>query len=140
MRTRFGSRLCLRRYEQKDHDAVCVLHRAALGCAGADDGHGPSDDDLHQIEAVYVRAGGEFLVGEVGGAIVAMGPLRRTGPERGEIRRMRVAPTHQPQGFGRHSKTNAANERLAQHLWAHRGDLFTFLRQPGWTPPTGVRS
>jgi transposase len=28
-------------------------------------------------------------------------------------------------------KTNAANERLAQHLWAHRGDLLTFLRQPG---------
>src|SRR5262249_37231732 len=28
-------------------------------------------------------------------------------------------------------KANAANERLAQHLWAHRGDLFTFLRQPG---------
>jgi transposase len=27
-------------------------------------------------------------------------------------------------------KTNAANERLAQHLWAHRADLFTFLRQP----------
>ena len=28
-------------------------------------------------------------------------------------------------------KTNAAKERLAQHLWAHRDDLFTFLRQPG---------
>jgi transposase len=28
-------------------------------------------------------------------------------------------------------KTNAANERLAQHLWAHRDQLFTFLRQPG---------
>jgi transposase len=28
-------------------------------------------------------------------------------------------------------KTNAGNERLAQHLWAHRDDLFTFLRQPG---------
>jgi transposase len=28
-------------------------------------------------------------------------------------------------------KANAANERLAQHLWAHREDLFTFLRQPG---------
>ena len=25
-------------------------------------------------------------------------------------------------------KANAANERLAQHLWAHRADLFTFLR------------
>src|SRR5262245_36259972 len=28
-------------------------------------------------------------------------------------------------------KTNAANERLAQHLWSHRDDLFTFLRQSG---------
>jgi transposase len=28
-------------------------------------------------------------------------------------------------------KMNAANECLAQHLWAHRADLFTFLRQPG---------
>jgi transposase len=28
-------------------------------------------------------------------------------------------------------KTNAANERLAQHLWNHRNDLFTFLRFPG---------
>jgi transposase len=28
-------------------------------------------------------------------------------------------------------KTSAANERLAQHLWAHRDELFLFLRQPG---------
>jgi transposase len=28
-------------------------------------------------------------------------------------------------------KTNPANERLAQHLWNHRDELFTFLRQPG---------
>jgi hypothetical protein len=28
-------------------------------------------------------------------------------------------------------KMNAANERLAQHLWPHHDDLFTFLRQPG---------
>jgi transposase len=27
--------------------------------------------------------------------------------------------------------TNAANERLAQHLWNHHNGLFTFLRQPG---------
>jgi transposase len=26
---------------------------------------------------------------------------------------------------------NAANERLAQHLWDHRDDLLTFLPQPG---------
>jgi transposase len=28
-------------------------------------------------------------------------------------------------------KTNAANERLARHLWNHRYESFTFLRQPG---------
>jgi transposase len=28
-------------------------------------------------------------------------------------------------------KSNAANERLAQHLWKHRGQLLTFLRVPG---------
>src|SRR5262245_28401692 len=27
-------------------------------------------------------------------------------------------------------KTNTANERLAQHLWNHRAELFTFLCQP----------
>jgi transposase len=41
-------------------------------------------------------------------------------------------------------KTNAANERLAQHLWAHRDDLFTFLRQPGldatnWRAESAIR-
>src|SRR5262245_49478128 len=28
-------------------------------------------------------------------------------------------------------KVNAANERFARHLWAHRDQLLTFLRQPG---------
>ena len=42
------------------------------------------------------------------------------------------------------SKASAANERLAQHLWAHRDDLFTFLRQPGldatnWRAELAVR-
>jgi transposase len=34
-------------------------------------------------------------------------------------------------------KANAANERLAQHLWEHRDDLFTFLRQPGLDATNG---
>jgi transposase len=29
------------------------------------------------------------------------------------------------------SKINVANETLAQHLWNHRHELFTFLYQPG---------
>jgi len=29
------------------------------------------------------------------------------------------------------TKTNAANERWAKHLWNHRDEWFTFLRRPG---------
>jgi hypothetical protein len=29
------------------------------------------------------------------------------------------------------AKTHPGNERLAQFLWDHRDDLFTFLREPG---------
>jgi GNAT superfamily N-acetyltransferase len=68
---------------------------------GADAGSGPWDDDLHQIEEVYQRAGGEFLVAEADGIVVAMGALKRSGPQSGEIRRMRVSPSYQRQGIGR---------------------------------------
>jgi transposase len=34
-------------------------------------------------------------------------------------------------GLAFRPKTDAANERLAKHLWAHRNKWFTFLRQPG---------
>jgi transposase len=36
-------------------------------------------------------------------------------------------------------KANAANERLAQHLWEHRDDLVTFLREP-WLEATDGRA
>jgi transposase len=53
-----------------------------------------------------------------------------------EIRRHGLAvargrPENQPSALIFPPKANAANERLAPHLWAHRDDLFTFLRQPG---------
>jgi len=32
-------------------------------------------------------------------------------------------------------KRNAPNERLAKHLWKHRGEMFTFLRHQGLTRP-----
>ena len=34
------------------------------------------DRDLNDIETVYLRTGGEFLVGEINNVIVAMGGLR----------------------------------------------------------------
>jgi transposase len=60
----------------------------------------------------------------------------RNRHEEGEISRHGLAVAsgrldNQLSGLIFPPKANAANERLAQHLWAHRGDLFTFLRQPG---------
>ncbi|MDP9359338.1 MAG: GNAT family N-acetyltransferase [Chloroflexota bacterium] len=93
--------LRIRRYEAPDHDAVWALHNLALEQVGAHAGNGPWDEDLHRIEDAYLRDGGEFLVGVHGERIVAMGAFRRTGPDRAEIKRMRVHPHVQRQGFGR---------------------------------------
>lgn len=92
--------LHIRRYRDSDHDAVWALHNLALLEVGAHAGSGPWDDDLQHIESVYLEDGGEFLVGTCDGNIVAMGALKRTSPERAEIKRMRVHPDYQRRGFG----------------------------------------
>lgn len=93
-------RLTIRRYRPEDHDAVWELHNVALHQVGAHAGNGPWDDDLHDIERVYIDAGGEFLVGELDGRIVAMGAIRPLGEGRAEVKRMRVHPDYQRRGFG----------------------------------------
>ncbi len=92
--------LRIRRYEARDHDADWALHNLALAQVGAHAGNGPWDEDLHRIEDAYLRDGGEFLVGLLGDRIVAMGAFRRTGTDRAEIKRMRLHPDVQRQGFG----------------------------------------
>jgi GNAT superfamily N-acetyltransferase len=90
----------LRRYTSADQEAVEHLHVAAMKQTGAYLGRGPWDDDVYAIEDTYLRNGGEFLIGECDGLIVAMGALKRTSTERAEIKRMRVALDHQGRGYG----------------------------------------
>lgn len=104
----------IRRFQDSDHDAVWALHNDALHHAGAHAGSGPWDDDLHAIRRVYLEQGGDFIVGPVDDELVAMGALRRTGPQRAEIRRMRVAPHLQRLGLGR---------RVLERLEARAGEL-----------------
>ncbi len=99
--------LWIRRFQDSDHDAVWALHHDALHDAGAHAGSGPWDDDLHAISRVYLEQGGDFIVGLVDDELVAMGAVRRSGPRRAEIKRMRVAPHLQRRGFGR---------RVLEHL------------------------
>lgn len=94
------SRLEIRSYKPIDLEAVVQLHHAALKAAGAHAGEGSWDDDLSDIEGVYLANSGVFLVGLLNDRIVAMGALRRVFDERVEIKRMRVLPELQRLGLG----------------------------------------
>jgi GNAT superfamily N-acetyltransferase len=90
----------LRRYTPADRETVEYLHVHAIQQAGAYLGRGPWDDDVYAIEETYLNNQGEFLIGEWNGIFVSMGALRRTSPERAEIKRMRVHPDYQGRGLG----------------------------------------
>ena len=90
----------LRRYTATDREAVEYLHVHVIQQAGAYLGRGPWDDDVYTIEETYLNNQGEFLIGEWDGVFVAMGAFRRTGPERAEIKRMRVHSDYQGRGLG----------------------------------------
>ena len=90
----------LRRYTPADRAAVEELHVRAIQQTGAYLGRGPWDDDVYAIEETYLNNRGEFLIGEWDGRFVAMGALKRTTPERAEIKRMRVHWDYQGRGLG----------------------------------------
>ncbi len=106
--------LTIRRYQPSDHATVWDLHKTALLAAGAYIHESDYDVDLDQIETVYLNGFGEFLVGTIEDRIVAMGAFRRTGPDRAEIKRMRVHADFQRQGFGQAIYT--ALEKHAREL------------------------
>jgi ribosomal protein S18 acetylase RimI-like enzyme len=107
-----------RRFAPADQAAVCELHKLALEDAGIHLGNGPWDEDLLQVQSVYLSAGGEFLVGECGGRIVVMGALKPRGPGLAEVKRMRVDPAFQRRGLGQRMLT--ALEERARELGYRR--------------------
>lgn len=82
-----------------DKDKVVALHKMALQHAGAYARSGKWEDDLQDIAGTYLK-NGEFLVMEVEGEIVAMGALRKITGGICELKRMRVDPRFQRNGFG----------------------------------------
>jgi GNAT superfamily N-acetyltransferase len=92
--------LHIRRYEPGDKRAVRRLHDDALNEVGAHLGAGPWDDDLDDIEGVYLESDGEFLVGILEGEVVAMGAIKRVSPDVADVKRMRVRPGLQGRGYG----------------------------------------
>lgn len=118
-----GSDLRLRQYRERDAAAVRRLHELAMEPTGTDPDDIPGTDDLQAIGERYLDAGGEFLVGvhptDAGtdaapsvqdGLLAAMGGVlpneaghddERAVAGAAELHRMRVAPAHQREGYGR---------------------------------------
>lgn len=94
------SELKIRRYREKDKEAVWELHVLGLINTHSYAGEGPWDSDLRQITGHYLENSGEFLVGEYEGRLAAMGAFRKTGEKEAEIKRMRTHPDFQARGFG----------------------------------------
>ena len=95
------SALRIRRYTSADNATVFALHRECLAQVGVRPGDGVYyDDDFARVEETYLRAGGEFVVGEAGGRIAAIGGLRRIDAVTAEMVRLRVRPDQQGQGYG----------------------------------------
>lgn len=106
--------LLIRRYLETDHARVMELHVLGLEQFDAGSPRGSWDADLDDISRAYLSDGGEFLVGELDGEVVAMGGFRRKTDESAELKRLRVHPDHQGRGFGQAILTEL--ERRARSL------------------------
>lgn len=156
---RYGD-LRIRRYRAADHGVVMALHQEGLAQVGLRPGDGVYyDHDFFQMEAIYLRNNGEFLVGELDRGVVAMGGLRRAdlipgGHARAyggyapgnptldaaEMVRLRVLPSVQRRGYGT-ALVQALEERAREYgyriLRADTTELqapaLALYRKFGWT-------
>lgn len=128
----------LRRYRPADHERVLKLHDEPMRALG-EFIDGVPDSDVSDIKRSYLDSGGEFLVGEYDGRIVAMGGFRpATGyltavidcdPDTtAEIKRMRVDISYQGRGFGQ--QVYDALERRAREMGFSELALDTSSKQP----------
>jgi GNAT superfamily N-acetyltransferase len=88
------------RYQPEYREPMVVLHRSAI--AGFTLGMGQREDevDLMDIEQVYLRSGGEFLIGLLDDRLIAMGGFKRVSDAAAELRRMRIERELQGKGYG----------------------------------------
>jgi GNAT superfamily N-acetyltransferase len=89
----------VRRYKDIDNRKVFRLHTFALKDATAFSKHGHWDEDFKNIEKIYLRNKGEFLVGILDNKLVSIGALKKISENNAEIKRMRTHPKFQRRGF-----------------------------------------
>jgi GNAT superfamily N-acetyltransferase len=116
------------RYCNEYQEPMLALHRSAI--VGFTLGMSQQEDeaDLVAIEQVYLRDGGEFLVGFINERLVAMGGFKRLAGTSAELRRMRIERELQGRGYG--TQLLRELERLAFQSGIRTLRLDTARRRP----------
>jgi GNAT superfamily N-acetyltransferase len=131
--------LRLIRYRSEYLEPMLALHRSVL--EGIDLGMTQQDEeaDLVAIEEVYLRGGGEFLVGFLNERFAAMGGFMRLTPDSAKLRRMRIQRDLQGKGYGSQlrreveSRASASGVRTMSLEAARRRPLtLEFYRKHGY--------
>ena len=89
----------IRDFVSSDTEKVVEFHKRILNETGAYI-PGRWDEDLSNIEDVYINPGGCFIIIEHNNEIQAMGALKGISEKIAEVKRMRVETSLQRQGFG----------------------------------------
>jgi GNAT superfamily N-acetyltransferase len=96
-----SSDFTVRRFEAGDADAVRALHdKWSWDVEHPESEHPNMYGDLDDIEGEYLENGGEFLVGLVEDHVVATGAFQQLGDDTAALRRIRVDPAYQREGYG----------------------------------------
>lgn len=88
------------RYQPEYQEPMLALHRRALEGFTLGLSQQRDEADLRAIDEIYLRSGGEFLLGFIDERLVAMGGFQRLSESAAELRRMRIARDLQGQGYG----------------------------------------
>jgi GNAT superfamily N-acetyltransferase len=134
-------------YRCDDREAILDLNRTGLAQVGIRPGDGVySDDDLRDVELVYLDGRGEFLVGELERRIVAMGGIRYRNETTAELARMRTHPDVQRRGYARallHRLEQSAVALGYRHLWlvtgTHQEAAISLYLEEGYLRTGGSR-
>jgi GNAT superfamily N-acetyltransferase len=88
------------RYHPEYQEPMLALHRSAIQGFVLGMSQQQDEADLVAIDDVYLRNGGEFLLGFNGERLIAIGGFKRLSDEAAELRRMRIATELQGRGYG----------------------------------------
>jgi ribosomal protein S18 acetylase RimI-like enzyme len=90
----------IRRYRYSDFEGVIKLNQLGLIQMGVSQDRPDLDEDLNNIDGIYLKSKGEFLIVKHHRKVIGMGALQNVDNYTAVIKRMRVHPDFQRKGYG----------------------------------------